>query len=290
MPWNGCIIGALVAISLQASDVAYEAAILKWRQDREARLKADDGWLTVSGLFWLKQGENSAGSGPGNEIALPRESAPARVGSFILRNGEIVFSAEPRVEVTSNGRPVKMIEVRPDTSGSPDVIAVSSLTMHVIQRGKRYGIRLRDKNSRFRREFAGLRWFLVSEVYRVTARFVSYNPPRQISVPNVLGDTEMLPSPGYAVFALGGKEYRLDPVTSGSQLFFIFRDLTSGKETYPAGRFLYAEAPKDGKVILDFNKAYNPPCAFTPHATCPLPPSQNRLAVRITAGELNYHH
>jgi uncharacterized protein (DUF1684 family) len=192
--------------------------------------------------------------------------------------------------VTANGRPVSSLEMRPDTTGSPDVIAIGELTMHVIQRGDRYGIRLKDKNSKLRREFTGLRWFPVDPSYRVVARFIPQDPPELISVPNVLGDTTKRPSPGYVVFTLDGKECRLHPVSSNGELFFIFRDLTAGKETYGGGRFLYAEGPKDGKVILDFNVAYNPPCALNPYTTCPLPPLQNHLSVQIAAGEKAYHH
>jgi len=223
-------------------------------------------------------------------IRLPRESAPERVGSFLFRGRKTVFFAERGAGVTVNGAPVTTIEMHPDKDGPPTVIAFGDFSMHVIQRGERFGIRLRDTNSKFRREFRGLEWFPISETYRVRARFVTHPAPRTIAVPNVLGDVERRPSPGYALFTLDGKEYRLEPVTEENRLFFIFKDLTSGKETYPAGRFLYADMPKDGNVEVDFNKAYNPPCAFTPYATCPLPPKQNRLAVRIPAGEKRYGH
>jgi len=159
----------------------------------------------------------------------------------------------------------------------------------VIERGGRYGIRLKDRESALLKEFGGLRWFPVREDYRVEARFVPHASPMKIAVPNILGQVEELPSPGYAAFTIGGREVRLDPVLEepgATELFFIFRDQTTGKQTYPAGRFLYAPMPKDGRVTLDFNKAYSPPCAFTPYATCPLPPKQNRLSVRIEAGEL----
>ena len=269
---------------------SYRESVERYRREREARLLRDDGWLTVAGLFWLKEGENTVGSGAGNEIRLSGESAPERVGSFLFRKGKIVFFAERGAGVTANGAPVTSIEMRPDKEGPPTVIALGDLAMQVIQRGERLGIRLRDKNSKFRRAFRGLEWFPINEAWCVTARFVPHAAAKTIAVPNVLGDIERRPSPGYVVFTLDGKEYRLEPVTEENRLFFIFKDLTSGKETYPAGRFLYAEMPTDGKVELDFNKAYNPPCAFTPYATCPLPPKQNRLAVRISAGEKRYGH
>jgi hypothetical protein len=267
----------------------YKAEIEKWRQEREASIRKDDGWLAVAGLFWLKEGENRVGRGAANQIVLPPRSAPERVGTFVLRGGKTTFTAERGVAVTSGGKPVHSLEVRPDTPGPPDIIAVRDLTMQVIKRGARYGIRLRDKNSSFRRQFTGLRWFPVDEAWRIQAKFVSYSPPKQIPVLNIIGDTEPMPCPGYVAFRLAGKEYRLEPIAEDNRLFVIFRDLTSGRETYPSGRFLYADAPRDGQVILDFNKAYNPPCAFTLYATCPVPPPQNRLAVRIPAGELTYH-
>jgi len=162
--------------------------------------------------------------------------------------------------------------------------------MIVIQRGARYGIRLWDNQSPARLNFAGTRWFPVKESYRVTAQFTSYPQPKMIPILNILGDTEPTPSPGFAMFELEGKQCRLEPVLEGDQLFFMYKDATSGKETYPAGRFLYTALPADGKVVLDFNQAHNPPCAFTPYATCPLPPKQNHLSVAVEAGELNSPH
>ncbi len=273
-----------------AADNPYRASIEKWHQEREAKLRADDGWLALAGLFWLKDGANRFGTDPTNDIVLPAGSAPARVGVFEFHGGRAIVRVASGVTVTLDGKPVTTRELRSDQPGPPDVIAVANLTLYGIQRGTRYGIRLKDKDSRTRKEFAGVRSFPIDEVYRVTARFVPYEPAKMISIPNILGDVEQTPSPGYAVFTLQGRECRLDAVTDEGNLFFIFRDLTSGKETYPAGRFLDADPPKDGKVTLDFNKAYNPPCAFTPYATCPLPPRQNHLPARIEAGERNYHH
>ncbi len=269
----------LLSFSLAiADDKGYQDTIDRWRHQREANLKTDDGWLTVAGLFWLKDGVNSAGSSASNAIRLPR--GPAHVGDFEFREGKTLFRSDAGV---------KTLRSDSDPDG-PDKVVIGEFTMFVIHRGNRYGIRLKDKDSEFRKEFTGLHWFPVREDYRIVARFVPYDQPRKIAVPNVLGETEKEPSPGYALFSIRGHEYRLDPVLEGNRLFFIFRDQTSSKETYGSGRFLYAELPREGKVVLDFNKAENPPCAFTPYATCPLPPAQNRLAVRIEAGELNYGH
>ena len=168
-----------------------------------------------------------------------------------------------------------------------DPVTIGSLTLIVIERGGRYGIRLKDNESRLRKEFTSLHYFPIDASYCVTARFVP--DPKKIPILNILGQIEDMPSPGYVEFDLHGRHLRLTPVEeSPDELFFILRDLTAGKDTYGSGRFLHTPLPKNGQVILDFNKAYNPPCAFTPYATCPLPPRENRLAVRIEAGELKY--
>lgn len=273
---------------------SYTAEIANWREQRENRLKADGGWLTVAGLFWLKEGPNRFGTDPEADIELPAGTAPPRAGVFEFSAGTTTVTIEPGAAATVGGRtlePQVAVALKADSSGSPDVVTMGSLQMHVIQRGERYAIRLKDMQSSVRKQFRGLRWYPVDPAYRVTARFVPHDEPVEIAVPTILGTIERMPSPGYALFTLGGVQMRLDPVLEdpeADQLFFIFRDATSGPETYPAGRFLYTDLPKDGAVTLDFNKAYNPPCAFTRYATCPLPPEQNRLAARIQAGELNY--
>ena len=282
---------AVLALAIVPVDQgSYRAQIEKWRQQREENLKAENGWLTVAGLFWLKEGESTMGTGAGNSFVLPPGSAPEKVGTFDFHGGKTVFQAAPGVEVTVNGKPVASASLAADSAGSPDVLRIGNLSMFVIQRGSRFGVRLKDKDSEARRKFAGTRWFPVAEEYRVTAKFVPYSPPKKIAVPNILGDVEQEASPGYVEFTLKGRQFRLDPVSEGDGLFFIFKDLTAGKETYPSGRFLSADLPQNGEVVLEFNQAVNPPCAFTPYATCPLPPAQNHLPVRIEAGELRYGH
>ena len=277
-------------IALQASDeVDYRADIEEWRVQREARLKADDNWLTVAGLFFLKQGDNSVGADPLNDLVLPA-SAPAQLGVFEFDGATVTVRAVPGRSVAVNGQAVHETTLRPvGPEGPADQLTVGAFTMFVHRSGARYAIRLRDQHSRIRTEFTGLRWFPINKRYRITARFLPYDEPKQVQVANILGDTENYTSPGSVVFTIDGQQFRMAPVWEGSELLVIFRDLTSGKETYPAARFLYADAPEDGTVILDFNKAYNPPCAFNPYTTCPLPPPDNRLRVRIEAGELNYH-
>ena len=283
--------GRLIIVALTAAcafgEMSYQASIEQWRQQREANLKSDGGWLTVAGLIWLKDGANIAGSDASSDILLPR--GPAKAGVFDFHDGKTIFHPASDAGILVNGNAAASdTELKPDTEGKPDQVTFEGLTMFVINRGNRYAIRLKDTTSKFRKEFTSLHWFPVDPSYRVTAKFVAHKTPTLLAVPNILGETEQEPSPGYVLFTLQGHEFRLDPVLEDDQLFFIFHDETSGKETYAPGRFLYSDLAKDGQVVLDFNKAYNPPCAFTPYATCPLPPKQNRLAVRIEAGERKY--
>ncbi|MGB7759779.1 MAG: DUF1684 domain-containing protein [Bryobacteraceae bacterium] len=266
----------LVAALAVAAGPALEDEIARWRRARASALQAEGGWLTVAGLFWLHEGANPFGSDPASEIALP--DGPAQAGVFELRAGTVA--------VTMKGESARR-EVQPDSS---DVLKAGRLSLFLIKRGDRLGIRLKDPENPARKEFHGLDYFPVSEQYRVLARWVA--APRQIPVLNVLGQTEPSQCPGYAEFRIGAQELRLYPILEApdaQELYYVFRDRTSGRETYAAGRFLYSDLPKDGRVTLDFNKAVNPPCAFTPYATCPLPPPENRLPVRIEAGEKKYH-
>jgi uncharacterized protein (DUF1684 family) len=281
---------SLFCLSAMAQD-SYRSQLQRWRSQTETEIKSDDGWLTVAGLFWLKEGVNIIGSDPSSDIILPPESAPARVGSIDFQNGKPILNVTEGIKATLKNQPVTTIEMKSDESQKPDVTTVGEVTFHIIKRNGRYAVRVRHRNSEARREFTGLKWFPAREEYRLKARFVAYDKPRKILIPSILGYEDEMTSPGYVLFRLAGKEGRLEPVMSGEdKLFFIFRDLTSGKTTYPGGRFLYTELPKDGQVILDFNRAINPPCAFTAFATCPLPPRQNWLDMAIEAGELNYHH
>ena len=284
------ILIALLAVIAGSPATTYRDEILKYRAQREAELKADDGWLTVSGLFWLKPGPNVAGSAAGSDLRLPSK-APARIGVFDLTDGKVTFTADPSAQLTSAGTP---LGARPVAAPRADenALAVGDLRMFVVHREDRFGIRLRDLNSPQRAQFTRLRYFPIRPRFRVRAKFTPYTPPRIVAVPNVLGQHPEMESPGYVTFTLLGKPLRLEPVYEDDErrdLFFIFKDTTSRDATYPAGRFLHADSPKDGYVTLDFNKAYNPPCAFTDFATCPLPRKENQLPVRIEAGELAYH-
>jgi uncharacterized protein len=274
-----------VSLALVAeADSAYRIRIAQWRQGREAALKADGGWLTVTGLFWLKEGANRVGSDPSSDVVLPA-GAPANLGVVRVEKGAAVFTAATG-SVTLNGKPVREAPLR--YAGPVDVISNGPLDLLLLQRGDRLALRMKDKDSLLRRNFTHLSWFPVREDWRISAKFVPLPAHAKLVLDTVIGEPDAEESPGYVEFQRGGQTYRLQAVAEGDQLFFVMRDLTSGKSTYPASRFLYADPPKDGTVILDFNKAENPPCAFTPYATCPLPPPQNRLALAIEAGEMKY--
>jgi uncharacterized protein (DUF1684 family) len=257
-----CLLLAL----LLALGADYRSEIEKWRAAEEASLRSETGWLTLAGLEWLREGES--------RISMPK-GAPD-FGIFELRGGKVTLRA-------ANADPMEM---KSDSSGRPTVIEHGGYSVSVIERGKRIGIRIRNRNNPALREFHGMKWYPIQENYRIVARWEAYEQAKTIAIVNVLGDVSQEKSTGRAWFQFQGKEYSLEPVDQGGRLFFVFSDETSGKETYGGGRFLYADRTKDGSVILDFNKAVNPPCAFTQFATCPLPPSQNRLRARIEAGEL----
>lgn len=289
----GGLLFAMLLAAAPAAD-AHKSEIEAWRAKRMASLKRDDGWLTLVGLFWLEQGENRFGSGKkGNRIVFPDGSAPASAGSLDLSGETVTVHAKPEANLTAGGKPVTTMALKTDADEEPTVLTNGRLKLYVIKRGKRLGVRVKDSKSPALAAFRGIDSYPVDLKWRFEARFDAYDPPRPIAVPNILGSIEQEKSPGAVVFEVGGKEYRLEAVkeAGSDDLFLIFGDQTNGTETYGGGRFLYAAPPaKDGKVIVDFNKAYNPPCVFTPYATCPLPPAANRLAVRVEAGEKSYGH
>ncbi|MGA2712180.1 MAG: DUF1684 domain-containing protein [Bryobacteraceae bacterium] len=251
----------------------------KWRAGYETSLKAPDGWLSVAGLFWLHEGDNLLGSDPQSDVVLPA-GGPKRAGVLHLSGGKVTF--QNRV-------------LKSDATAHPDVVKIGDVSLTIVERGGKTGVRLRDPNAQTRREFTGCKWFPADASWRINAKWVAYPQPKKIAITNILGMTDQEASPGYAEFTIQGKApsrvartVRLEPVEEDGGLFFIFKDATSGKSTYGAGRFLDSVMPKAGVVELDFNKAYNPPCAFTAFATCPLPPKQNVMAAAIEAGEKSY--
>lgn len=287
----GSIILSIVVFSFVGyAETEYERGINQWRIERQNALLADGGWLTVSGLFCLKDGVNTVGSGSKYDVELTNSFNAAEFGEIVFSGGKAILTIEPGVNATSDGKPFTTVELISDEKAKPTKIQIGSQSFFLIKREDRYGIRLKDEKSPARTNFAGLKWFPVDPNLKVTATLEPFPEPKEILVPNVLGGSFPYKSPGLLRFKIGGKEYTLQPVGEGKRLFIIFRDLTSRKSTYGSGRFLYADAPKDGKVELDFNKAENPRvCAFTAFATCPLPPQQNRLEVAIPAGEKRYH-
>jgi uncharacterized protein (DUF1684 family) len=271
---------------------SYEAGIQQFQHDYEAALKTDTGWLTIAGLFFLTQPQMTFGSDPLNDIVLPA-SAPARAGTFDWRNGKVTVKAEPGVMFQLGDKSITSAELTSDAQGPPDRIGLGDLQLWVHMSGGRQSIRLRDQNSRLRKEFVGTSWFGIDRAYRVEATYAPYDKPKTIQVPNVLGDLDNMTAPGLVSFRLKGQPMTMEAVddvtATGEKVFwFIFRDLTSGKESYPAARFIYMPPPVDGRMIVDFNMSENPPCAYNPYTTCPLPPEQNRLRIRIEAGEKAY--
>ena len=266
----------------------YRASVDAWHAERVARLTAEDGWLSLVGRDWLHPGENTLGSAPGATVLLPDWAAPARAGLFILEGATVRFKPLPGSGLLLNGQPATEATLKSDTEEKPDLLQAGRLKFYVIHRGDRFGIRIKDPETPARKAFQGVPRYPVDPVWRVVADFLPYATPQTRAIPTVLGTSEPMTAPGLLKFKMGGREVTLEPMVEDpghSELFLIFKDATSAHGTYPAGRFLYADMPKDGKVVLDFNRAVNPPCAFTIYATCPLPPKQNQLGLAITAGE-----
>jgi uncharacterized protein len=277
----------LAADQPAAADASYLESFDKWKAELVDDLKQN--WLPLAGLFWLKPGENKFGSDAKNDIVFPK--GPAHAGSFTLQSKDVSVRFEPGVQVTVSSKPFTASKLESDVSGHATVLEMGSLRFYVIVRGERIGIRLKDTESDAARGFRGLDFFPVSMNYRVTAKFEPSQGTKTVDVPNVLGDVAPTPVVGTVVFTINGQELRLSDLGGdpANGLFFVFSDPTSKTETYPGGRFLETEPVVNGTVVLDFNRAYNPPCAVTPYATCPVAPKENRLAVAIPAGE-KYNH
>ncbi len=288
--WIPFIILAAHAGIAQIPDSAYVQEIDRWHAQRIASLTRPDGWLSLVGLYWLRPGENTFGSDSTNTIVFPPK-APKRMGRFILQDTTVVVEILPGIPVTVNGQPVSRMPLQHDLTGHPTILQYKSLLWYIIKRGNQLGVRLKDTLATTRLHFKGIERYPVDPRWRIPARFVPFPQKRFIEIPTVLGTIVPEPSPGQLVFTVNGQEYRLDVIQEqpGDPYFVIFSDETNGEETYGAGRFLYvAPADSTGWTVIDFNKAYNPPCAFTPYATCPLPPPQNHLPLPVRAGEKRY--
>lgn len=268
----------------------YSEEIAQWRRERVARLTTPDGWLSLVGLHWLQPGDNPVGSAADNTVRLAA-GAPYLGTVRLAADGRATFLAAPasQTEVDGVAAGSHPIDLRYG-AGKPSIVSADRISFIVIKRGEKVGLRVRDRESERRTGFLGIDYFAIDPSWRIEAQWVAFEQPRMIPITNVLGQTSAMPVPGKAVFTRDGQTFELLPVLEGAgePLFFIIADATSGNETYAASRFLYADAPKDGKVVLDFNRAQNPPCAFTPFATCPLPPKENRLPIRVPAGEKVY--
>lgn len=275
-------------------EAAYRKEIEEWRERRLTRLKSDTGWLTLCGLFWLKEGENKFGTDSSNAIIFSAGKSLKVAGSLWLEKGTVQLQSRPSAQIKHKDSLVTSLVLKSDEDGlaDPTVLNLGTLSFYVIKRGDQLGVRVKDKENPARINFKGLEYFPTDLKWRFEARFEPYVPPKTLQIATIIGTVENDSCPGALAFDIDGKTYRLDAVIergTENQLFIMFSDETSGKETYRLGRQLYTAMPNaDKKVILDFNKAYNWPCVFTPFATCPIPPRQNYLPLRIETGEKMY--
>jgi hypothetical protein len=264
----------------------YRDEIKAWRRKMDDALRAEDSWLALAGLFWLSEGSNRMGTDPSSIILLPKRNLPKHVADILLEGDEVSLLICSEAPLTVDGQVVHRAKLVPDIAGSPTEIKLGELTMMLLKRGDRFAIRLWDNQRTQRVEFGGRKWYPIQESYRLNAQFIAYQPVKVMLFPNELGEVEENEVVGYVRFNLGGKEYRLDVVeAAGDRVLVMFKDLTSGVQTYPPGRYLVIETLINSGVVIDFNRAYNPPCAFTNYATCTFPPPQNHLPVPVEAGE-----
>ena len=264
-----------------------ELSVVEWRAKHEADYRRD--WVSIAGLHVLKPGENSAGSANGNEIVLPA-STPPTLGRFVLTGDRVRFEPAPGTHVLLRGVPVSAaVELRDDSGRDADELVIGDVRLVVHVSGHSHAIRVRDPNGPLARGFLGFAWFPIDAQYRVTAYFIKDPQPQRFKVLNTYGDVDEYNTEGVVEFSLLGRTLRLRPFTTRPKRFyFVFRDASSGEETYETARFLYSDLRDDGTTVLDFNVAYNPPCAFNPHTTCPIPLPENRLPIKILAGEKAY--
>jgi len=283
------VLGVGAAAGVAQTEDAYIKSIEDGRAQRVARLTKPDGWLTLIGLHFLETGENTVGTAADNKVKLAK--GPAHVGVVsVSAEGKVSLVVKAEAGVMVDGQTVARAELKGGDEGKPTLVTAGTVSFFVIDRGGKKALRVKDSEAERRTHFLGIDYFPTDPGWRIEAQWVAFETPRMVPITNVLGQVAREPVPGKAVFTREGKTYELLPILEGAEepLFFVIADETSGHETYAAARFLYAAQPKDGKVVLDFNQAVNPPCAFTPFATCPLPPKENRLPLRVTAGEKNY--
>jgi len=269
----------------------HRESVLEWRQGRIDRLLGDKGYLTLAGLFWLEDGEFVLGSDEMAEIVVRQGAAPDRACLIRHHGGKTTVEPIDATVLRIGEKRITSEHTLTSDAGDADVVEVGEISFYLIERADRFGIRLRDVESPIRKSFHAIESWEIDQKYAVSARFDAYDPPRQIPIANEIGIIDKMWSPGSLHFEVNGQKCSMDALQYTLEddfLFLIFRDITSGNETYGSGRFLYTDAPKDGTVVIDFNRAYNPPCAFSPYTTCPIPPLQNELDVAIRAGEKVY--
>lgn len=265
------------------------AKLTKFRADREVSLKRDNGWLTVAGLHFLNPGDNRIGSDPANDIVLDFPSVPAHIGVITVEGTNVRIKAAPGQTLVINDVARTESELHGAFDQKPtDTLKFGPVTFFVHYSGPRLALRVRNQESPLRVNFRGLRWYEHNPAFRTTGTFQPYAETRVVQVPNILGDLEPFKAVGTVTFDLGGATHTMEAWGSRKSLWFVFRDRTSGRETYPSARFLYTDPVVDNKVVVDFNFAQNPPCAYNPYTTCPLPPPQNRLSIGVEAGEKTY--
>jgi uncharacterized protein (DUF1684 family) len=287
------MVSSIVTGALTSADVTDDAVHLKeineWHKARIDRLRSEEGWLTLAGLMLLEEGENTFGSAANNDLVFPKK-APRRAGVITLKDGSVSIEAADGITITSGSEPVSSMALLTDAAEKPTVLDMDSFRFYVIERSGRHYVRLKDRESKILKEFTGIDRFPVDTKWRIEGHFELYDPQKTITVPNALGFETEEECYGIIVFEMNGKVHRLEPMGKPTgTLFIVYGDETNGVETYGGGRFLTAGPPEpDGKIIIDFNKSYNPPCAFTPYATCPLPHTYNILEARIEAGEKKY--
>jgi uncharacterized protein len=294
------VVAGTAMLSAFDIDAQWKSDLLAWRAHRVERLTAPDGWLTLVGLEWLKPGANTVGSAADNRIRLSA-AAPAHLGVIEVKGNDVEIGAPAGgfpADVKIDGAAARAQKLGDDRAPKPTVISAGTISIYLLQRGYRYALRIKDSQAATRLNFRGLHWYAPDPKYRVEAKWIPVVPPQKLKIATMIGTTDEMTAPGIAEFTLDGQTFRIQPVIEepgDKQLFVILRDTTSRTTTYGAGRFMYADFPdhgldKPGHLTLDFNRLYNPPCAFTPYATCPLPPEQNRLSIALPVGEERYSH
>ncbi|MCK6583406.1 MAG: DUF1684 domain-containing protein [Anaerolineales bacterium] len=266
-------------------DKTYRQMIARWRKERNENIRRENNWLALAGLYWLKLGRNHFGSDPGNEIELPRR-VPDKIGYFEYNGRSVSLRINIGQKIIVDDKLTDFALLQPDITENPSFIKLEGIQMVVIQRGNRMGIRMWDNQTKKRASFPTRTWYDIDEAFRIPVVFTAYDKPKMAYFPDLTGEKAEFPVEGFVSFEFEGKQYKLDINKEDDGTFFLrFRDPTSDDETYPTGRYLVADVEPDGKMFLDFNKAYNPPCAFTDFATCVFAPEQNHMELKVKAGE-----